>query len=354
LDNLRNQVNYHPDFDSGGEALAYALMVLAREGAAAVGDLRYYADVKGDAFATPTAMAQLGAALAAYGDQPRADAMFRRAAAAMEALQGPDMEQIFRADYGTNFRDAAAVLALAAEAGSAVVDQEALTMRLITDRGLSTQEATWALLAANALIDRAGVEGITIDGTPASGPLVKVLDATNTAPVKVKNDSAADTTLTLTTYGVPSEPEPAGGTGYAITRSHYTLQGEPVTLEAVKVGDRFVTVLEITPFGRGEARLMVSDPLPAGFEIDNPNLISAGSIEALDWLGLDSEVAHSEFRQDRFLTAIDRYSNQPFKLAYVVRAVSPGSFHHPAASVEDMYRPDITGRSDTRRVIIAE
>ena len=76
LDNLRNQVNYYSDFDLGGEALAYALMVLAREGAAAVGDLRYYADVKGDAFATPLAMAQLGAALASYGDQPRADAMF--------------------------------------------------------------------------------------------------------------------------------------------------------------------------------------------------------------------------------------------------------------------------------------
>lgn len=354
LDTLRNQVNYHPDFDQGGEALAYALMVLAREGAAAVGDLRYYADVKGDAFATPTAMAQLGAALAAYGDQPRADAMFRRAAAAMEALQGPETEQIFRADYGTNFRDAAAVLALAAEAGSAVVDQEALTTRLTADRGLSTQEATWALLAANALIDRAGASGITIDGAAASGPLVRVLDATNTAPVKVKNDSAADTTLTLTTYGVPSDPEPAGGTGYAITRSYYSLQGEPVALDAVKVGDRFVTVLEVTPFGRGEARLMVADPLPAGFEIDNPNLLTGGAIEALDWLGLEADVAHSEFRQDRFLTAIDRYSDQPFKLAYVVRAVSPGNFHHPAASVEDMYRPDLAGRSDTGRVTIAE
>lgn len=354
LDNLRNQVNYYPDFDKGGEPLAYALMVLAREGAAAVGDLRYYADVKGDAFATPTAMAQLGAALASYGDQPRADAMFRRAAAAMQALQGPDTEQIFRADYGTNFRDAAAVLALAAESGSSVVDQEALTARIATDRSLSTQEATWALLAANALIDGAGADGITIDGAPASGPLVKVLDATNTAPVKVRNDSAGDTTLTLTTYGVPSEPEPAGGTGYAITRSYYTLQGEPADMANITVGDRFVTVLDVTPFGRGEARLIVADPLPAGLEIDNPNLITGGSLAALDWLGLESEVAHSEFRQDRFLTAIDRYSDQPFKLAYVVRAVSPGSFHHPAASVEDMYRPDLTGRSDTGRLTIAE
>ena len=353
LDNLRNQVNYYADFDAGGEPLAYALMVLAREGAAAVGDLRYYADVKGDAFATPTAMAQLGAALASYGDQTRADAMFARAGVALKALSGKETEQIFRADYGTNFRDAAAVLTLAVEAGSNAVDREALTDRIATNGALSTQEATWALLAANALIDRKGAQGITIDGAAATGPLVKVLDATGN-PVVVRNDSAADTTLTVSTYGVPSEPEPAGGNGYAIVRNYYTLDGKPATLDGLKTGDRLVAVLEITPFGRGEARLMVNDPLPAGFEIDNPNLMSSGSVQAFADLGLESEVAHSEFRQDRFLTAIDRYDNATFRLGYVVRAISPGTFHQPAASVEDMYRPDLTGRTDARTVTIAE
>lgn len=354
LDNLRNKVNYYPDFDTGGQDLAYALMVLAREGAAAVGDLRYYADVKGDAFATPIAQAQLGAALASYGDQPRADAMFRRAAAALDALKGPEAEQIFRADYGTNYRDAAAVLALAAESGSAVIDREALTDRIATTAALSTQEATWALLAANALIDRKGAEGITLNGAPAEGPLVKVLDAAATQPVVVKNGSDADTVLTITTYGVPAEPEPAGGTGYAITRTYYTMDGQPADMGAVTVGQRLVVVLEVSPYGRGEARLMVNDPLPAGFEIDNPNLISGGAISALDWLNTESEVAHSEFRQDRFLTAIDRYDNATFRLAYIVRAISPGVFHHPAASVEDMYRPDLTGRSETGTLTIGE
>ncbi len=102
-------------------------MVLAREGAAAVGDLRYYADVKGDSFATPIAAAQLGAALASYGDQTRADAMFARAAAMLNTLPEVEPTQIFRADYGTNFRDAAALLTLAVEAGSQAVDREALT-----------------------------------------------------------------------------------------------------------------------------------------------------------------------------------------------------------------------------------
>ena len=355
LDNLRNQVNYQADFDQGGgQALAYALMVLAREGAAAIGDLRYYADVKGDAFGTPMAQAQLGAALASYGDQPRADAMFRKAVASLEAAKATKVDQIYRADYGTHTRDMAAVLTLAVEAGSDAVDREALTSGIVTQRALSTQEATWSLLAANALIDRAGADGITIDGAAASGPLVRVLDANSSQPVVVKNESKADTTLTITTYGVPKVPEAAGGTGYAITRSYYTMDGQPAAMNDLKVGTRLVAVLDVTPFGRGEARVMVNDPLPAGFEIDNPNLISGGSTEGLSWLETETDVAHSEFRQDRFLTALDRYDNTAFRLAYVVRAVSPGTFHQPAASVEDMYRPDLTGLSDAGTITIAE
>ena len=355
LANLRNQVNYAPDFSAetngGGEALAYALMVLAREGAAAIGDLRYYADVKADDFATPLALGQLGAALASYGDQARADAMFRKAVAKLEA-EAPEQGQVWRVDYGTRYRDAAALLTLAVEAGSEAVDREALTDRLAAQGGvLSTQEATWALLATNALIDRPAVDGLTIDGKPADGPLVRVLDAGSVIPVVVQNDGP-DTTVTVTTYGVPSDPEPAGGNGYAITRSYFTMAGEPVALQSVAAGTRLVTVLEVTPFAYGEARLMVSDPLPAGFEIDNPNLMSAGSTSELAWLDSLQDVAHSEFRQDRFLTAVDWRSDQPFKLAYVVRAVSPGRFHHAAASVEDMYRPDFRARSETGEVTI--
>ncbi|MFN3994642.1 MAG: alpha-2-macroglobulin family protein, partial [Tabrizicola flagellatus] len=350
LANLRNQVNYAPDFSAeangGGEALAYALMVLAREGAAAVGDLRYYADVKGDDFATPLAQAQLAAALASYGDQPRADAMFRKALAKLDA-QGPEQGQLWRVDYGTRYRDTAALLTLAVEAGSNAVDREALTDRLAAQgTNLSTQEATWALLAANALIDRPGAAGITLDGQPAEGPLVRVLEAGAATPVVVRN-AGPDTSITVTTYGVPAEPEPAGGNGYAITRTYYTMDGQEVSPGSVAAGTRLVVVLEVTPFAYGEARLMVSDPLPAGLEIDNPNLMSAGSTSELGWLDAVQEVAHAEFRQDRFLAAIDWRSDAPFKLAYVVRAVSPGSFHHPAASVEDMYRPDFRARSET-------
>ena len=240
---------------------------------------------------------------------------------------------------------------LAVEAGSQAVDRDALVTRIATQGALSTQESVWALLASNALIGAGGAE-VTINGAAVEGPLVRVANDTS-APLVVKN-GGAKTQLTVTTYGVPSEPVAAGGNGYAITRSYYTLEGEPVVLDSVPVGTRLVTVLEITPFEGNEARLMVADPLPAGFEIDNPSLISGGNIAALDWLGLETDTAHSEFRQDRFLAAVDQAGSGAFKLAYIVRAVSPGSFRHPAASVEDMYRPDYRARSETGRVTVAE
>ncbi len=353
LDNLRNQVNYQPDFDLGGEALAYALMVLAREGAAAVGDLRYYADVKGDAFATPMAAAQLGAALASYGDQTRADAMFARAAAMLKAAQPDTASQIFRADFGSNRRDAAAVLTYAVGAGSNAVDPEALAGQLAQNEGnLSPQETAWLLLAANALLTGPDGSGITLNGQKVEGPLVRVLDSAVTEPVLVANTAAKPATLTVTAFGVPSEPVAAGGNGYSITRSYYTLNGQPADVSTVKAGTRLVAVLDVTPYDSGEARLMVNDPLPAGFEIDNPNLIRGGDISALDDLGLETEVSHAEFRQDRFLAALDRGDATPFRLGYIVRAVSPGRFHQPAASVEDMYRPDFRAQSDAGEVVV--
>ena len=353
IDNLRNAVNYYPDFDRDGSDLAYALYVLAREGAAAVGDLRYYADQKGDAFSTPLARAQIGAALAQYGDQQRADAMFASADALLAAHLARIERMVWRSDYGTNWRDAAGVLALAVEARSEAVDRGPIVARI--SQGIaraSTQEAVWTLLAANALVDDLRQTSLTIDGQVPEGPVVELRDAqTAAAPVAIANTGTSPTPVTVTTFGVPELPEPAGGNGYAIERAYFTTDGASADPSRVAVGTRLVTVLTVRPFDGQEARLMVNDPLPAGFEIDNPNLIRGGDLAGLDWLETVSGEA-AEFRTDRFLAAVDWRSDEPFRLAYIVRAVSPGEFHHPAALVEDMYRPQMRAHTDTGRVTI--
>ena len=50
-----------------------------------------------------------------------------------------------------------------------------------------------------------------------------------------------------------------------------------------------------------------------------------------------------------FIAAFDRNSGdaRSFSFAYVVRAVTPGVFAHPAATVEDMYRPQFAARTAT-------
>lgn len=351
MDNLRNRINYAPDFDQGGEDIAYALMVLAREGAASMGDLRYYADVKAEAFTTPLAAAQLGAALAAYGDQTRADLMFSRAAQLL--AQSPAQDgSYWRADYGTTLRDAAGLLTLAVDAGSEVVDRDALIQRVSANRArVSTQEATWSLLAAHALVSDPTGSGLRVNGTATTGPFVQILETGQNEEFNITATDTGPTDITLTVTGIPETAPDAGGTGYAIDRQYYAMDGAPLDQSAFAVGDRFVTVLTVTPFENGGARLMVDDPLAAGIEIDNPSLLRSGDVRALDWLDL-SEATHTEFRSDRFLAAVDLSGRETVTLAYVARAVTPGEFHHPAASVEDMYRPQYRARTETGRVAI--
>lgn len=357
MDNLRNRISYAPEFDNGGEDVAYALYVLAREGAASIGDLRYYADVKGDDFATPLASAQIGAALAAYGDPTRADRMFARAAKQIAGRTGGEAH-VWRSDYGTYLRDNAAVLTLAVEAGSTVINYDALIDSVAPGGDVSnrsTQEQVWSLLAAHAILEDGASGDLTLNGIPADGPIVRVVeDDTAFASLAIRNAGDTTETITLTSFGVPEVPLPANGNGYAIQRQYFTMEGTPVDEANVAAGTRLVAVLTVKPFSKSEARLIVNDPLPAGFEIDNPNLMRGGDVRALDWLKLTGNAQHTEFRQDRFIAAIDWRSDKQFRLGYIVRAVSPGSYHHPAASVEDMYRPQFRAQSGAGRLTVTE
>lgn len=354
IDNLRNRANYATDPSAAtpeeNAALAYALAVLARERAATVGDLRYYADTAAAAFATPMAAGHLGAALASYGDQPRADRMFVQARNLLN-LGAPE-PQAFRADYGTRLRDGAALLALAAEAGSQALDQTDLTGRIAEHiaraeedgRSLSTQESVWTVMAAQALSQEPPTA--LLNGVALSQPVASLPDA----QASLANNGDRPLELTLTATGQPMGMVQAGGRGYRIARSYYDISGAPLDPATVAQGTRMVVQVQIWPQAQGGGRLIIADPLPAGWEIDNPNLLRAGDIQALDWLQGQTQAEMTEFRADRFAAALTWTSAEPFSLAYIVRAVTPGRFLHPSASVEDMYRPEFRAWSESDTV----
>jgi len=120
----------------------------------------------------------------------------------------------------------------------------------------------------------------------------------------------------------------------------------------VKQNTRMVVVLRVTEAQPQFGRVIVADHLPAGFEIDNPNLVSSGDTGTLSWIADAAEPVHTEFRDDRFTAAFERKKDDEplFTVAYVVRAVAPGKYVRPQASVEDMYRPDRFGRTATESV----
>src|SRR6185369_417117 len=109
LDRLRNVVGTSQDASKdGGRNLAYALYVLARNGVAPLGDLRYLADAKLGDLSTPIAKAQVAAALGLLGDRTRAERVYR---SALDDIQPPTQPELFsRIDYGSTLRDAAALV----------------------------------------------------------------------------------------------------------------------------------------------------------------------------------------------------------------------------------------------------
>jgi alpha-2-macroglobulin len=350
LDNLDNTLAYQTDIQQRGSEIAYALYVLARSRRASIGDLRYYADTRLDDFASPMAKAQIAAALGLYGETGRAEAAFDAAFAALD-LPPPSA----RTDYGSRLRDGAATLALAAEARPAPGVLPDL-LRLVSSsrleqRATSTQENAWLLLAARALRASAGDIRLEVNGAPHSGNLSIDADAEalGREAIEIVNRSDGELEAVITVTGVPDTPRPAGGDGFDIERSYYTLEGTPVDVSTAGQNERFVVVIRFTEHNDWPSRVLVTDLLPAGFEIDNPRLVGSADLTAFDWLPDTVDVAHSEFRDDRFVAALNRDENddRSVTLAYVVRAVSPGRFAHPAARVEDMYRPHLEARTET-------
>ena len=220
-------------------------------------------------------------------------------------------------------------------------------------------------------------------------------------------DAAVDAVVSV--IGAALTPEPAISKGFKIERQAYTLDGKKADLKSmnggksdVKQNDRFVIVLKIQSNEAG-GRVMLVDHLPAGLEIEDPHLIESGAIAGLDWIKSTAQPEHTEFRDDRFVAAFsfsgknvrnegdtsseavtepeaspgdaeadgagaapelvvpqtnavtpaaatttDPNAKPPAiiaSVAYIVRAVTPGTFVHPAATVEDMYRPERYART---------
>lgn len=330
---------------------AYALHVLAMAGQPRPGAMRVLADQGAALLPTPLSRAQLGAALLLAGDRGRGEALLRDAAA------NPAREWSAE-DYGSTVRDAAAMIVLARETGAIADRVPALLDRLPADTvspaRTSTQEQAWAIAAA-ALLGRDGQAAtVAVDGREqAPTRFLALTREAATLPVSLRNLGTRPLWAGIATSGVPAQAPAAAREGLAIRRNFHRRDGSPLNLDQLRQNEVFVLVLE----GRAETRLahqaLLVHGLPAGWETEAVRL-GPGEVPALPWLGELTRPAFAAARDDRLVAQVDLSEREPaFRLAFLLRAVTPGQFELPGAQLSDMYRPRFFARQATGRISIA-
>ncbi|MFT5457646.1 MAG: hypothetical protein ACI9K2_004143 [Myxococcota bacterium] len=122
-----------------------------------------------------------------------------------------------------------------------------------------------------------------------------------------------------------------------------------------------VTLRVVTPIQRYTVALV--DPLPAGFEgVDSSLATSSERPRGGDEDGSGSDELpafggswvfdHSEMRDGEVRLYANFMPPGVHTWRYVARATTPGTFDHPAATVEAMYQPEVFGRTAAGRMTI--
>ncbi|PWC34019.1 alpha-2-macroglobulin [Azospirillum sp. TSO35-2] len=327
---------------------AYALHVLARAKMTDAGAVRYFREVYWDRLQTDFGRAQIAAATALLGDQGGAAEAFAK-------LTGARMVTASLRDHGSSLRDEAGVVALMAESGAVERDRilqaaERVAKTFAAVRVTSPQEQAWLLLAAKALADRAPPMKLAIGEQTVENAKPQVLRVDPAAPPAIRN-LGGEVRQTVSVVGVPDQPAAAEEQGMTIRRRLFDMAGRPVDPAGVRRNDLLVVTLEGEVADPLDHAVLVSDPLPAGLEIENVRLANSGQLGKLSWLGELSATRNVEFRDDRFVAAVDLTKAAPrFRLVYLVRAVTAGDFAAPGATVEDQQRPHLSARTAVSRL----
>jgi uncharacterized protein YfaS (alpha-2-macroglobulin family) len=102
------------------------------------------------------------------------------------------------------------------------------------------------------------------------------------------------------------------------------------------------------------------DPLPAGLEIINPALAVSGSVPQdpdnsdyrYGWWWWGTWYEHQNMRDERAEAFSSLLWEGVYNYSYVARATTPGTFVVPPAKAEEMYSPEVFGRSGSDWVIV--
>jgi len=289
-------------------------------------------------------------------------------------LKSPIWYEWHRSDYRSHIRDRALLSYYVLNSDSIDKDYkakilgeiEALYRDAKNTRYISTQEKGWLLRLASLYNDAKPLSDSLPISLDFKNKTLKDLSAYlegQSSWTSAKNISDEDMYIKVSSSGVNKSLTDSFANNMTVTTEYKNLEtGEKIELNKVNQGVDITVVhkIEISSKLANDMELSIEAPVPAGFELENPRLSSGRKlVSALNRLKPDFE----EYRDDRYVAAwsLDRgYRSDGIKynvfyVAYVMRAVTPGSYLVPAISIEDMYQPlNRSNTAESRVVVIAK
>ena len=178
-----------------------------------------------------------------------------------------------------------------------------------------------------------------------------------TGVLTLSNQGPGDLFYSIQSEGVPIDlPDyykklGAKNQGMSVVREWLDDAGNPIDISQVKQNDLVVAKITLNPNGHSYENIAIEDLLPAGLEIENPNLDTSQSLpwlkDKFDWC------SRRDIRDDRILLFTKPVSG-PSVFCYLARAVTPGKFIVPPLSAECMYDPDVRSMTSQSEMIITK
>ncbi|WP_207680372.1 alpha-2-macroglobulin family protein [Desulfonema magnum] len=351
-----NEERLHLDF----AVRSYAAYVLAKVSWADLGTLRTLYDNHRKESGSSLPLAHLGIALEKMGDNKRSKEALKLATEKRCSRYG------YWGDYGSLIRDLGLTIALFIENkadGTEGFDKLMLDLEdALHDRQwFSTQEKFAIFKAGLGLEGRAGKEWkgrMTIAGKESvikkkgayiASPSVKDL----TRGITFASETPGFLYASAIISGYTKTPPPKDDSHISIERELYDSEGNFIQRNEFNVGELLVAHLRINS-KEWIPDALVADLLPAGFELENQNLMHSVKLDDIQMEGKSiwrlkeqADMVHEEYLDDRYVAVVKLNEHSPTHLFYLTRVVSPGTFTVPPPFVESMYRPEIRGIGET-------
>jgi len=167
--------------------------------------------------------------------------------------------------------------------------------------------------------------------------------------VTLRNAGSEAAWWTLSASGIPKAPSPPSRHLMRVRRRFYSLNGNTIDPAKLAQNSVFVMLIDGGAEDNQAHQAVMTAGLPAGWEI--AGRFSAGNVDGMQWLGELTQTQTQLAADDRFAAAINLTpDHETFRVAVMLRAVTPGNYEYPGVELADMYRPAIYARQQTVRV----